>query len=83
MRLTAEGKAAVDATMADLLDAERTLLLPLDPAEQDRLAGQLRSAAAALPRFSSDHLPRLSGEFGRDYPVKFTGLTVSSAVVSR
>ena len=29
--------------MADLLDAERTLLLPLDPAEQDRLAGLLRS----------------------------------------
>ncbi len=28
--------------MADLLAAERTLLLPLDPADQDQLAEQLR-----------------------------------------
>ena len=43
MRLTAEGKLAVDATMADLLDAERALLVPLDPADQGRLAGMLRT----------------------------------------
>jgi DNA-binding MarR family transcriptional regulator len=43
VRLTAEGKLAVDATMADLLEAERTLLLPLAPADQTHLAGQLRA----------------------------------------
>ena len=43
VQLTAEGKLAVDATMADLLEAERTLLLPLDPADQTHLAGQLRA----------------------------------------
>jgi DNA-binding MarR family transcriptional regulator len=43
VRLTAEGKLAVDATMADLLEAERTLLLPLAAADQTHLAGQLRA----------------------------------------
>ena len=43
VRLTVEGKLAVDATMADLLEAERTLLLPLDEADQSHLAGQLRA----------------------------------------
>jgi DNA-binding MarR family transcriptional regulator len=42
VRLTGAGKLAVDASMADLLDAERTLLTPLDGADQDRLAGLLR-----------------------------------------
>ena len=37
------GQTAVDAALADLLEAERTLLLPLDPADQTQLAGQLRA----------------------------------------
>ena len=61
VRLTAEGKLAVDATMADLLDAERTLLVPLDPADQTDLAGQAAHPSAALRRFRLK--PHQPGEF--------------------
>ncbi len=42
VRLTASGKHAVDAAIADLLEAERALLAPLAPADQDQLAVLLR-----------------------------------------
>ena len=52
VRLTSAGKLAVDASMADLLDAEHALLATLDAADQDRLAGLLR--VLLLPFRESD-----------------------------
>ncbi|MCH8612112.1 MarR family winged helix-turn-helix transcriptional regulator [Arsenicicoccus dermatophilus] len=40
--LTDEGRAAVDAAFADLLDRERALLAELSPGDRDELAGTLR-----------------------------------------
>jgi len=42
VRLTTAGHAAVDATLADLLDRERILLNQLPPPERDQLAELLR-----------------------------------------
>ena len=53
VRLTAEGKAAVDGAFTALLDAERALLADLPPSAQKDLAGLLHGvsfgAAAATP----------------------------------
>lgn len=43
VRLTPEGKAAVDGAFEALLDAERALLADLAPRDQARLAGLLRT----------------------------------------
>ena len=56
VRLTALGRRRIDAALADLLEAERTLLAVLPPTAQTRLAAALRTvttaaeAAAARPR---------------------------------
>ena len=42
VRLTPEGKSAVDAAFAALLEAERALLAELSPRDQAKLAGLLR-----------------------------------------
>jgi DNA-binding MarR family transcriptional regulator len=46
VRLTAEGKTAVDAAFEALLEAEKALLAELPAKEQKRLAGLLRSLLA-------------------------------------
>ena len=46
VRLTAEGKTAVDAAFEALLEAEKSLLADLPSKEQKRLAGLLRSLLA-------------------------------------
>ncbi|WP_134741247.1 MULTISPECIES: MarR family transcriptional regulator [Nocardioides] len=46
VRLTREGKTAVDAAFEALLEAERALLADLAPAQQKRLAGLLRTLLA-------------------------------------
>ena len=46
VRLTAEGKAAVDGAFTALLDAERALLADLPPSAQKDLAGLLRRLLA-------------------------------------
>ena len=46
VRLTPEGKAAVDGAFAALLAAERDLLAGLTPRDQQRLAGLLRGLLA-------------------------------------
>ena len=46
VRLTAEGKTAVDAAFEALLEAEKSLLAELPTKEQKRLAGLLRSLLA-------------------------------------
>jgi DNA-binding MarR family transcriptional regulator len=46
VRLTAEGKTAVDAAFEALLEAEKSLLADLPAKEQKRLAGLLRSLLA-------------------------------------
>jgi DNA-binding MarR family transcriptional regulator len=46
VRLTAEGKTAVDAAFEALLEAEKSLLAELPAKEQKRLAGLLRSLLA-------------------------------------
>ncbi|HEV7876195.1 MAG TPA: MarR family transcriptional regulator [Nocardioides sp.] len=46
VRLTAEGKTAVDAAFEALLDAERSLLADLPAKEQQKLAALLRSLLA-------------------------------------
>jgi DNA-binding MarR family transcriptional regulator len=46
VRLTAEGKAAVDGAFTALLDAERALLSELPPSAQKELAGLLRRLLA-------------------------------------
>src|SRR3954451_2344447 len=43
VRLTSEGKATVDAAFSALLEAERSFLADLAPAEQKRLATLLRT----------------------------------------
>jgi DNA-binding MarR family transcriptional regulator len=46
VQLTAEGLRTVDAAMSDLLERERALLTALDAAQQDELAGLLRTLVA-------------------------------------
>ncbi|WP_439694359.1 MarR family winged helix-turn-helix transcriptional regulator [Curtobacterium sp. SP.BCo] len=46
--LTAEGRAAVDAAIADLLAAERGILSGVSDAEQDQLSGLLRRLILGL-----------------------------------
>ncbi len=46
VRLTPEGKAAVDGAFAALLEAERELLADLPSRDQERLAGLLRTLLA-------------------------------------
>ena len=46
VRLTGEGKARVDAALADLLDRERALLRDLSRADQQALSGLLRRLVA-------------------------------------
>ncbi len=46
VRLTAAGRSAVDAAMADLIDVEHTLLADLGPADRARLADLLRVLVA-------------------------------------
>ncbi len=46
VRLTAEGKTAVDSAFEALLEAEKSLLAELPAKEQKRLAGLLRSLLA-------------------------------------
>jgi len=46
VRLTPEGRAAVDGAFAALLEAERELLADLPAREQERLAGLLRTLLA-------------------------------------
>jgi len=48
VRLTAAGRAQVDAAMEDLLRVERDLLTDLTPQDRDRLAGLLRVVVAPL-----------------------------------
>jgi DNA-binding MarR family transcriptional regulator len=48
VRLTAEGKDAVDAAFTALLDAERTLLEDLPERDRTRLASLLRTLLARL-----------------------------------
>ncbi|HLS01201.1 MAG TPA: MarR family transcriptional regulator [Beutenbergiaceae bacterium] len=52
VRLTAEGKAVVDAALADLLDWEAELLEGLDDSAQAKLAGLLRRLAAPFEEAS-------------------------------
>ena len=49
VRLTTEGRSAVDSALTDLLQAERTMLDGLDPAEQTQLVAALRVLLAARP----------------------------------
>lgn len=46
--LTAEGRAAVDAAIADLLAAERAILAGVSDTEQDQLSGLLRRLILGL-----------------------------------
>lgn len=46
--LTDRGRRAVDAAIADLIEAERGILEQLDDGEQDRLAGLLRQLILGL-----------------------------------
>jgi DNA-binding MarR family transcriptional regulator len=46
--LTAAGRSRVDATLADLLEAEQALLAGLPPSSRDTLAGLLRVLLAPL-----------------------------------
>ena len=48
VRLTDEGRATVDAALAELLADERSLLAELEPAEQDVLADLLRRLLRSL-----------------------------------
>ena len=48
VRLTPRGKNRVDAALADLLERERKLLETLTPAQQDTLAGLLRTLVASF-----------------------------------
>ncbi len=50
--LTARGRAAADAALADLLQRERQLLTGLSAAQQRELAGLLR---VMLAPFDADH----------------------------
>lgn len=53
VRLTIEGQTAVDAALTDLLEAERSMLDGLDPAERAQLIAALRvllAPGAANPR---------------------------------
>ena len=49
VRLTNEGRTAVDSALTDLLQAERSMLDGLDPAEQGQLIAALRVLRAARP----------------------------------
>ncbi len=46
VRLTARGRARVDAAIGDLLDRERSLLTGLEPGQRATLAGLLRTVLA-------------------------------------
>jgi DNA-binding MarR family transcriptional regulator len=46
VRLTAEGKTAVDGAFTALIEAERSFLADLSPAEQEQLTGLLRTLLA-------------------------------------
>jgi DNA-binding MarR family transcriptional regulator len=46
VRLTADGRARVDAALTDLLEHERAILAALSPTEQSRLADLLRAVVA-------------------------------------
>ena len=48
VRLTDAGRRTVDGALEGLLDRERDLLAALDPADQKRLAGLLRSLLTAV-----------------------------------
>jgi DNA-binding MarR family transcriptional regulator len=48
VRLTAQGRRAVDGALSTLLEAERALLATLGPAEQGRLAALLRRLAIGV-----------------------------------
>ncbi len=48
VRLTRDGREAVDAALADLLEDERVLLAPLDDDERATLAALLRRVAGPL-----------------------------------
>ena len=48
VRLTAAGRTAVDAALADLLAHEHVLLQPLSPTECEHLAGLLRRLGSPL-----------------------------------
>jgi DNA-binding MarR family transcriptional regulator len=48
VRLTDEGRATVDAAPAELLADESELLVELDPAERESLAGLLRRLLRSL-----------------------------------
>ncbi len=50
VRLTALGKAKVDAAMADLLESEHRLLAELTPQEAEQLSGLLRRLLLPLDR---------------------------------
>ena len=65
VRLTAEGKTAVDAAFEALLEAEKSLLAELPAKEQKRLAGLLRltRVGAVCP-----HQPAESAQFARISP---------------
>jgi len=49
VRLTSEGRTVVDSALTDLLQAERSMLDGLDPAEQGQLIAALRVLLAARP----------------------------------
>ena len=48
VRLTARGRARVDAAIGDLLDRERSLLAGLEPGQRETLAGLLRTVLASF-----------------------------------
>lgn len=48
VQLTAEGRTRVDAAFADLIAAERALLVGIDTEDQSTLAGQLRRVMTAI-----------------------------------
>jgi DNA-binding MarR family transcriptional regulator len=50
VRLTPDGKAAVDGAFAALLDAERDLIADLSPEDQEALAGLLRRLLTPFER---------------------------------
>jgi DNA-binding MarR family transcriptional regulator len=64
VRLTGDGKTAVDAAFTALLDAERTLLEDLPERDRTRLASLLRSLLAPFhaPETEPARSPRSAGD---------------------